>query len=267
MSLTSSNVPHSSLLLVYTDFGTQLSEHSFHGQCPSLENIMLLTWTTLEWYDTEHVPQRINFPGCSNASRYRAIDSKQPSWAALYHLSSPDISESKEWYRLNELASDTERTILSTLPIVTRSIYTQRARELSTSHFTSATPAGKVICIVHLHVSRSSDSPGSPGNAEIEAQLGVWYESFINARLSKTPGWLRSRIYTRCSGSDMKTTPELKIAMDCSTLVVHEWDADGDAMEISGLESNVTAQASDWEKEHKCTIARETRIFSLHREW
>jgi len=231
----------SSLLLVYTDYGDQLSEHDFH-----------------EWYDTEHVPQRVQFPGCHNASRYCAIDSKQPPWAALYHVSSPDIPESKEWLQLNEQASDNEKTILRTIPIVTRSIYilsSQRVRELSTYLPTSgniATPAGKVICVVHLHVSGSSLD-----HSELEADL---IDHLASDNLSRTPGWLRFRVYKRYSGSDMKTTPELKIAMDSSTLVIHEWDEDGDATEISKLEANVTAHVRIWEKEHDMNLKPEWAV-------
>ncbi|KAJ3980594.1 hypothetical protein F5890DRAFT_670432 [Lentinula detonsa] len=239
------------LLLVYTDKGAEILETEFN-----------------EWYDEEHIPRLLLFPGCTRASRYRAIDSKPPPWTALYHLDSPEIPESREWSQLNEQASDNEKTILGSIPIVTRSIYTMfhcsHAKDIP--HHS----AGKVACIVHLQIkSRVFDVllDSSREQADLEAKFKLWHQNFITRGVSTTPGWVRSTMYTRYSGSDMKTTPELKIAMDCHLLVIHEWDENGDAMEISKLEANVAAQVQIWEKENLCDVTRETRIFSLHKEW
>ncbi|KAE9392992.1 hypothetical protein BT96DRAFT_924354 [Gymnopus androsaceus JB14] len=237
------------LLLVYSDPGGELSENNFN-----------------QWYDEEHVPQRLHI--CTNISRYRAIDSRNPPWVALYHTSSPGIPESKEWLEIINQASDNEKTILEALPILTRAIYmvsSQHDRASSLDPETeSPRDAGKVTSIIHLQVTGCSNPLME---AELEASLNHWYQNTIIEGISATPGWLRSKVYKRYSGSDMKTSTELKAVMDCGMLVIHEWDQDGDAMEISKLQANVHANVEIWEKENKCTITREVRLFSLHKEW
>ncbi|KAJ3994607.1 hypothetical protein F5050DRAFT_455135 [Lentinula boryana] len=253
LSDVASRDSQTALLLVYTDRGAEILETEFN-----------------EWYDEEHIPQRLLFPGCTRASRYRAIDSKPPSWTALYHLDSPEIPESREWCQLNEQASDNEKTILASIPIVTRSTYTMFHDSHAKDIPHQIISAGKVACIVHLQIkSRDLDVllDSSREQADLEAKFKLWHRNFITRGVSTTPGWVRSTMYTRYSGKDMKTTPELKIAMDCHLLVIHEWDENGDAMEISKLEANVAAQTQIWEKEILCDVTRETRIFSLHKEW
>lgn len=50
-----------------------------------------------DWYDTEHVPQRIALPGFSSASRWVCIDG-WPRWMALYDLAS-EAAVRSEAYR------------------------------------------------------------------------------------------------------------------------------------------------------------------------
>ncbi|KIK63450.1 hypothetical protein GYMLUDRAFT_41136 [Collybiopsis luxurians FD-317 M1] len=237
------------LLLVYSHNGTEFSDVEFNN-----------------WYDEEHIPQRLRFPGCNNASRYQAIDSKYPPWAALYHTTSSDIPESEEWFKLREVASDTERAILARLPIMTRSTFTLSSFHRPPESEPTAglgTGAGKVICIVHLQVTAVE----ALEQTDLETSFIRWYQDFIIKGVSKTPGWIRSRVYNRHDGRDMKTTPELKVAMDSGMLVIHEWNENGDAMDVSKQESNVSAQVQIWEKDRRCKVTRETRIMTLYKEW
>ncbi|KAJ3842440.1 hypothetical protein F5878DRAFT_529792 [Lentinula raphanica] len=275
------NLPNA-LLLVYSDNGNVILEAEFNSEVTAFSVTSLLHKLTdrlrTGWYDEEHVPQRVKFPGCTHATRYQAIDSKHPPWVALYHLDDPGIAESKEWYQLREVASENERVILETVPIMTRSIYavfSRHAKDTDQSSSGNRSP-GKVVCIVHIQIERreSEDSTSSSSNSvkqqaepELEAEFRLWHRDLITKAVSTMPGWVRSTMYTRYSGSDMKTTPELKAAMDSGLLVIHEWDEGGDALEVMKMEANVAAQVGIWENENRCKVRREVRIVSLHRAW
>ncbi len=48
------------------------------------------------WYDKEHIPALAAVPGVLSARRFRAT-SGAPKYVALYHLTDPNVVESKEW--------------------------------------------------------------------------------------------------------------------------------------------------------------------------
>ncbi|KAF5364872.1 hypothetical protein D9757_013045 [Collybiopsis confluens] len=248
MSSTTDNTTAQGLLLVYSDNGPEVLSADFE-----------------KWYNEEHIPQRLLFPGCIKASRYLAIDAKHPPWVALYHTTSPDVPESKEWFQLNEMASHSEKTILATIPIITRSTYTLLSQHISESELENDTGAGKIICAVHLQPSVAANS--FQQQAELDKDLRTWFEEFIIKGVSAIPGWIRTRVYERHGGKDMRTTPTLKVSMDCRMLVIHEWNKHGDAVEISKQAANVSAQLQIWEEKHQCTVTRETKIFGLHKDW
>ncbi|KAJ4478832.1 hypothetical protein C8J55DRAFT_515033 [Lentinula edodes] len=244
------------LLLAYTDKGKEILETEFN-----------------EWYDEEHVPRLFNFPGCSNASRYRAIDAKYPPWAALYCLDSPEILASQEWSELPNQASDNEKFILETIPVVTWSIYTLFHRSCN-GFIPASTGAGKVICIVHLQLTRNPEAATSAHEQKkLEVDFIQWYRETAEQGISATPGWVQSKMYLRYhdhSGNDnsqLKTTPELKSTMTSGVLMIHEWDERDDEMEFSKFEANFGGQVGIWEKENLCRVKRDTRILRLHKEW
>jgi hypothetical protein len=49
-----------------------------------------------EWYNTEHIPALGGVKGVLSARRYRGTGAKQ-RYAALYHLTTPEIVHSSEW--------------------------------------------------------------------------------------------------------------------------------------------------------------------------
>ena len=48
------------------------------------------------WYDTEHIPALATVPGVLGARRFRAT-AGGPKYLALYHLTAPEVVESKAW--------------------------------------------------------------------------------------------------------------------------------------------------------------------------
>ena len=49
-----------------------------------------------DWYDTEHIPQRLTLPGFESASRWQCVEGS-PRWLALYELASPAALETAEY--------------------------------------------------------------------------------------------------------------------------------------------------------------------------
>lgn len=51
------------------------------------------------WYDGEHVPALAAVPGCIAARRFRSTEAEGASqkYVALYHLKSPEVTESAAW--------------------------------------------------------------------------------------------------------------------------------------------------------------------------
>lgn len=49
-----------------------------------------------EWYDSEHIPALAAVPGTLCARRFRTSEGS-PRYLALYHLASPEVTESKAW--------------------------------------------------------------------------------------------------------------------------------------------------------------------------
>jgi hypothetical protein len=48
------------------------------------------------WYETEHLPQLSQVPGCLAARRFRVTSGAQ-RYLALYHLTGPEVVESRAW--------------------------------------------------------------------------------------------------------------------------------------------------------------------------
>ena len=48
------------------------------------------------WYNTEHLPERLGFPGFLQARRYAALIGR-PRWLATYELRDPSVLESPEY--------------------------------------------------------------------------------------------------------------------------------------------------------------------------
>jgi hypothetical protein len=53
-----------------------------------------------DWYDTEHVPQRLALPGFASASRWICIEG-WPRWMALYDLASTAAVQSEAYLRVS----------------------------------------------------------------------------------------------------------------------------------------------------------------------
>jgi len=72
------------------------------------------------WYDTEHIPPRMEAPGFINAQRYRNVDS--PAHLALYDLESRGALVTPEYKQIKANLDETTRRILTDVTNFTRYI-------------------------------------------------------------------------------------------------------------------------------------------------
>lgn len=72
------------------------------------------------WYDTEHIPPRMEAPGFINAQRYRNVDS--PAYLALYDLEDKDALVRPAYRQIKANPDETTRRILADVTDFTRYI-------------------------------------------------------------------------------------------------------------------------------------------------
>ena len=76
-----------------------------------------------DWYDNEHVPNRLALPGFGAVNRYRASDGMKPEWLATYEVK-PGTLDGEDYKALWANASPREKQIMSTLTTLDRRLYT-----------------------------------------------------------------------------------------------------------------------------------------------
>jgi len=72
------------------------------------------------WYDTEHIPPRMEVPGFINAQRYRTVDS--PAYLALYDLEDKGALVTPAYKQIKANLNETTRRILADVTDFTRYI-------------------------------------------------------------------------------------------------------------------------------------------------
>ena len=65
-----------------------------------------------DWYDNEHVPNRLATPGFGAVARFRATDGLKPEWLATYEIK-PGTLDTPAYKALWENASAREKRIMS----------------------------------------------------------------------------------------------------------------------------------------------------------
>lgn len=89
-----------------------------------------------QWYNEEHVPDRLRLDGFAKAGRYRRVESDlidnagNALYAACYYVSDFDVFKSPEYLALREQKSPRTEEILSEVELFTRYI----GYELETTH-------------------------------------------------------------------------------------------------------------------------------------
>ncbi|KAJ8472900.1 hypothetical protein ONZ45_g16494 [Pleurotus djamor] len=133
-----------------------------------------------DWYDNVHIPDLLTAPGVLAAVRYKATDSKQPSWVVFYEIESPEVLQSEEIQ--GNIAKESKS-------FVVQNSFTLNLR-LTTLKFSRSAPdislplRGEFALMNFMQPS-----------SEKEAEFLRWYEDEHIGAVAKTPGWMRGGLY------------------------------------------------------------------------
>lgn len=131
-----------------------------------------------DWYNTEHIPDRMVLPGFSHAIRY-ATDAGEPRYLAVYYLDDMSVLDTPEYRTLKEQPSTRTAHMLSSVSGFTRYI----ADLISDTGEVPMRDAG-ALSVVAFAVPEAD-----------EAQFEDWYQGEHVDLLMQVPGWLRIRRY------------------------------------------------------------------------
>jgi hypothetical protein len=174
------------------------------------------------------------------------MDSKTPSWLAIYDLSHPSVATSESYKALGLRASDRERDIIAHLTTLDRRIYEIYSVKVNPQNSSNLFP-GKFIAVAEMLV-----------QPELDEEFNRWYEEHIS-HMAKVPGWNRTRRYKLFSRLESKGTNE---APAPNYLAIHEWSNDTyrDTPEFAAL-------ATPWTlKMLKEVTVFNARRFEIHKE-
>jgi len=210
-----------------------------------------------DWYDNEHIPPRLTFPGIKNATRiahFSHFGDEKPSasWGAFYDLDSLAVLKDPGYHALLTDAPAHEKSVFERIDFLDRRTYS--VLETAPTSVRPGYPGlrpGNVLVFVS-----ASFKP------EDEAEFHKWYDTEHVPLLSKAPGWLRTRRFALedsafrgqpKDGEEPKTPPKF--------LAIHEFEGE------EGLTSPQTMKAMTTEWRNKVwgtVVSLERKVFKVH---
>jgi len=191
-----------------------------------------------DWYDNEHVPNRLAVPGFGTVARYRAADSRSPDWLATYEIA-PGTLDTPAYEALWERQSDREKRIMARLAALDRYVYSP----VYDSGYVNGAVPGPAPVVMPVPMSMPP---------EHVADMEAWYTEEHIPMLLEVPGWRRARRYVLSSG----TGP--------TYLSLHEIDSHA-AFETPQYKAAIS---TPWRNRIvSVAIGRERRVFDLHRSF
>jgi hypothetical protein len=192
-----------------------------------------------DWYDNEHVPNRLATPGFGAVTRFRALDGAKPEWLAAYEIK-PGTLETPAYKALWENSSEREKRIMSSLAVLDRRVYSLVSDSWA-DNVSEASGAAPVVMAVSMSVP-----------PQVEPDLVAYYEREHFPMLLAVPGWRRARRYVLASGTGPKF------------LSLHEIDSEA-AFDEPGYKA---ATSTPWRTRIvEAAIGRERRVFGLHKSF
>jgi hypothetical protein len=192
-----------------------------------------------DWYDNEHVPNRLATPGFGAVARFRATDGVKPEWLATYEVK-PGTLETPAYKALWENSSEREKRIMSSVAVLDRRVYTPVSE-----HWANGIDPASGAAPVLMAVSMSMPDEHVP-------DMEAYYEQEHYPLLLAVPGWRRARRLVLTSGTGPKY------------LSLHEIESEA-AFEDPGFKAAVS---TPWYKRVTgAAIGREKRVFALHKSF
>lgn len=133
-----------------------------------------------DWYETEHIPVRMEIPGFSHALRYRT--DADPWHLAVYFLDDMAALETPRYKALKSDPSERTARTLGNVTGFTRYIADQISDTAEPGAPSALTGTGHVLFTVAFDVPEQD-----------RADFEGWYEEEHVPLLMKVPGWLRVR--------------------------------------------------------------------------
>ena len=138
-----------------------------------------------DWYDLEHIPQRLAIPGFINAERWLGADDPKIS-VVTYDLENVDVLESPPYFAVTgENTSPWSRRVIGMCDELGRFV----AKQILPGCEVGPQDAGGML-IVSMNVL-----------PEAEAEFNAWYNEEHIPRLRTVPGMLCARRFMTVSGS------------------------------------------------------------------
>ncbi|XXG96372.1 hypothetical protein Hte_002654 [Hypoxylon texense] len=200
-----------------------------------------------EWYNNEHGPTRLRLPQIfSNGLRYRAADEKEPSFLAVYDVTSMSHLETETYTSLRANRSPREAETIGQVDVKRYFWDLVATREsplfIPIEQLTDDEAEGIVLLTVELKLK---------DNANAEAETMKWYDGYVNG-LSEVPGWLRSRVFK---------TSSLETGVSISFTALHEFAKDNGLGDVA---QNPAARSPGWKDlEAKYATLNSQRLYSL----
>ena len=138
-----------------------------------------------DWYDTEHVPERLHVPGFINAQRWVGADDPMIS-IATYDLESPDVLKTPAYTSIaGANLSPWSRRVIGMVERICRF----EAEQLSPGRQAApADAAGMMMFAMNV-------APGAEGD------FNAWYDDEHVPRLAAVPGCLTARRFKASGGT------------------------------------------------------------------
>jgi hypothetical protein len=193
-----------------------------------------------DWYDNEHIPDRVALPGFGAIARWRATDGLKPEWLATYDLKQGTL-QAPEYKALWANASEREKRIMSGLaPAMDRRVYSLISDSWADGYGPDS-GAGPVLMAVSMSVPPA-----------VEPEVAPYYAQEHFPLLLAAPGWRRARRYLLTSGTGPKY------------LSLHEVESAA-AFDTPEYEA---ASSTPWRNRIVgSAVAREKRVFVLHKSF
>jgi hypothetical protein len=192
-----------------------------------------------DWYDNEHIPNRLATPGFGAVTRFRATDGLKPDWLATYAVK-PGTLETPAYKALWDNASEREKRIMSSVATLDRRVYSLVSDSWAAGR-SEADGAPPVLMAVSMSVP-----------PEVVPDLEAYYEQEHYPLLLAVPGWRRARRFELTSGTGPKY------------LSLHEVDSAA-AFDEPGYQAAIS---TPWRNRIvESAIGREKRVFELHKSF
>ncbi|KAL2866667.1 putative alpha/beta hydrolase [Aspergillus lucknowensis] len=152
-----------------------------------------------DWYNTEHGPLRLRLPFVTNGFRYRAVDSLEPEWLALYDITDMVELTREPYLALRGDAVKTPREKATMAQIaVDRKLY-DLLQDETAADFVPLNEQPDTTAAGHVLISNTSTLRADPADPAAEDDLRRWYRDEHIPMLARVPGWRRSRVLVTAS--------------------------------------------------------------------